>query len=122
MRKLALAVFLLSLPAFCQPTAAPTNEPVGITRGENTEEYNVRQSFEAGYRWHAVAGWQVLAWTGAHPARGRPRGGRGVAAAQGRRLKDAVDGGTVVPGGRAPPFPLRWLNSLWMQRLRMRRR
>jgi hypothetical protein len=39
-----------------QTPVAPTNEPVGIPRGENVSDYNVRQSFEFGYRWHTVGG------------------------------------------------------------------
>ncbi len=39
-----------------QQTVAPTGEPVGPPRGENTGNYNVTQSFEAGYRWRAVDG------------------------------------------------------------------
>jgi hypothetical protein len=47
---------LLFLPAWAQPTVAPTGEPTGNPRGENTTGYNVRQSFELGYRWRAVDG------------------------------------------------------------------
>ena len=55
MRRLG-AVLLLAGMAYAQPTVAPTNEPTGIARGENTPEYNVRQSFELGYRWRSVGG------------------------------------------------------------------
>jgi hypothetical protein len=53
-----LAVFLLggAVSLHAQPTVAPTNEPVGPARGENTPGYNVRQSFELGYRWRTVDG------------------------------------------------------------------
>lgn len=47
---------LIAASALAQPTVAPTNEPVGIVRGENTSGYNVRQSFELGYRYHTVGG------------------------------------------------------------------
>ncbi|MEI9811249.1 MAG: hypothetical protein WDO18_00615 [Acidobacteriota bacterium] len=49
-------IFLLAAPLFGQPTVAPTNEPVGIARGENAAGYNVRQSFELGYRFHTIGG------------------------------------------------------------------
>src|SRR5882724_2694806 len=39
-----------------QTPVAPTAEPVGIPRGDNVSGYNVRQSFELGYRWHTVGG------------------------------------------------------------------
>jgi len=39
-----------------QTPVAPTAESVGIPRGENVSGYNVRQSFELGYRWHSVGG------------------------------------------------------------------
>lgn len=46
----------ITVAALAQPTVAPTNEPVGIVRGENAGGYNVRQSFELGYRYHTVGG------------------------------------------------------------------
>jgi hypothetical protein len=48
---IAFAAFL-----HAQTPVAPTTEPVGISRGENVSGYNVRQSFELGYRWHSVGG------------------------------------------------------------------
>jgi hypothetical protein len=39
-----------------QQVAAPTPETVGSTRGENTGDYNITQSFEIGYRWSLVGG------------------------------------------------------------------
>src|ERR1700736_6563515 len=39
-----------------QQVAAPTAEPVGPARGENTGNYNITQSFEIGYRWSLVGG------------------------------------------------------------------
>jgi hypothetical protein len=47
---------LLSAPLWAQPTVAPTDAPTGNPRGENTTGYNIRQSFELGYRWRATAG------------------------------------------------------------------
>ena len=55
MKRAAFAV-LLAAAAYAQPAVAPTNEPVGVVRGEDTAEYNVRQSFELGYRWRSVGG------------------------------------------------------------------
>ena len=36
--------------------SAPNPDPVGIPRGENVDGYNIRQSFEFGYRWQTVGG------------------------------------------------------------------
>ena len=48
-----LGTFSYSL---AQPPIAPTDAPVGSTRGEDYHGYNVLQSFELGYRWHTVGG------------------------------------------------------------------
>ena len=55
MRKLTALTFLAAT-AWAQPTVAPTGEPVGITRGETTGGYNIRQSFELGARFRALGG------------------------------------------------------------------
>jgi len=47
-------VFAFTLQA--QSPVAPTAESVGIPRGDTISGYNVRQSFEVGYRWHSVGG------------------------------------------------------------------
>ena len=58
-RYVLAAVFslgILSRFAAAQPVVAPTNEPVGPPRGENTGDYNITNSFETGYRFHTVDG------------------------------------------------------------------
>lgn len=50
------AAVLLSLPLLAQPPVAPTEEPVGPNRGTNAGGYNIRNSFETGYRFHTVGG------------------------------------------------------------------
>lgn len=55
MRSFFIAV-LLCAAVRGQTPVAPTTEPVGIPRGDNVSGYNVRQSFELGYRWHTVGG------------------------------------------------------------------
>src|SRR5262245_22799837 len=50
---LFLSVFSV---AFAQPPVAPTNEPVGSTRGQDFGNYNVTNSFETGYRWSLIDG------------------------------------------------------------------
>ena len=42
--------------ALAQPPVAPTPEPVGSARGENWNDYNITNSFEAGYRFADVFG------------------------------------------------------------------
>ena len=42
--------------AAAQQTVAPTDERVGLPRGENHGNYNVTQSFELGYRWRVLGG------------------------------------------------------------------
>src|SRR6478609_9141771 len=60
MRPIHITITILSLaavsalPSKAQPTVAPTNEPVGTTRGDNASGYNIRQSWELGYRYHTV--------------------------------------------------------------------
>lgn len=49
-------VFCAVQIAWAQQVVAPTNEPVGPPRGENTGDYNITDSFETGYRWHTVDG------------------------------------------------------------------
>lgn len=49
------ALFLLiAATALGQPTVAPTHAAVGSTEGETLAGYNVRQSFELGYRFRAL--------------------------------------------------------------------
>jgi hypothetical protein len=55
MRKL-VGILLLAAATWAQPTVAPTGEPVGIARGENTDGYNIRQSFELGARFRSLGG------------------------------------------------------------------
>ncbi len=52
----AFSIGLVARFAAAQPVVAPTNEPVGPPRGENTGDYNITNSFETGYRWHTVDG------------------------------------------------------------------
>ena len=47
---------LMALALQAQTPVAPTTESVGMPRGDNMGGYNIRQSFEVGYRWHAVGG------------------------------------------------------------------
>ncbi|MBS1832291.1 MAG: hypothetical protein JST65_06250 [Acidobacteria bacterium] len=39
-----------------QPTVGPTNEPTGSARGTNVSTYNIRNSFEVGYRFRSAGG------------------------------------------------------------------
>jgi hypothetical protein len=54
--RFVLALAVLALPLLAQPPVAPTDEPTGPPNGENVSGYNIRQSFEAGYRWRTVGG------------------------------------------------------------------
>ncbi|HEY2843531.1 MAG TPA: hypothetical protein VGJ09_07780 [Bryobacteraceae bacterium] len=54
MRGWLVAMAAVALRA--QTPVAPTTESVGIPRGDTLSGYNVRQSFEAGYRWQTVGG------------------------------------------------------------------
>ena len=58
MKPLHKAIALLALPwaLAAQLTVAPTEEPVGKRNGQNIGGYNVRQSFETGYRFFNVDG------------------------------------------------------------------
>ncbi len=60
MRSTLLTVALLAATVCGQTPVAPTAEPVGNPRGDNASGYNVRQSFEVGYRWHSVGGDQDM--------------------------------------------------------------
>jgi hypothetical protein len=54
--KTTLIALAICVAALAQQTVAPTTEPVGSTRGKNWEDYNIVNSFEAGYRFHTVGG------------------------------------------------------------------
>jgi hypothetical protein len=54
--KLVLSGILLSLTSAAQPTVGPTRAATGIARGDSTSGYNVRQSFELGYRFRGIGG------------------------------------------------------------------
>ena len=57
MKTLTLILVSALLPAFAQPTVAPTTgEPVGNPRGGDFENYNITQSFELGYRFSTTGG------------------------------------------------------------------
>jgi hypothetical protein len=49
-------LFLFASASFAQQTVAPTNESVGPRSGTNIGNYNIRQSFETGYRFANVGG------------------------------------------------------------------
>ena len=50
------AILTLAITAIAQTPIAPTNEPVGKLRGENWNDFNINDSFEAGYRFSTVGG------------------------------------------------------------------
>jgi len=56
--KVTILALLTIGAASAQQTVAPTPEPVGPVRGDNTAEYNVVNSIELGYRWDTVGGSQ----------------------------------------------------------------
>ncbi|MFN0166399.1 MAG: hypothetical protein ACKV22_08200 [Bryobacteraceae bacterium] len=56
MRYALTAFLMLSGAVFAQQTVAPTNEPVGRTRGEDYHGYNIVQSFETGVRFSSIDG------------------------------------------------------------------
>src|ERR1700730_17847188 len=59
MRPRLQAGILVSVVLGCasaQQVVAPTPEPVGPVRGDNTAEYNIVNSFEIGYRWRSIGG------------------------------------------------------------------
>lgn len=47
---------ILAASAMAQQIVAPTPEPVGKSRGEDWNGYNIVNSFETGYRFHTVGG------------------------------------------------------------------
>ncbi len=51
-----LAPLLASASLFAQQTVAPSNESVGAPRGTDIAGYNIRQSFESGYRFATIDG------------------------------------------------------------------
>src|SRR5438105_2013960 len=51
-----LLTLILAASVWAQPPVAPTNEPTGPPRGENVSNYNIRESFEAGYRFRETDG------------------------------------------------------------------
>jgi hypothetical protein len=57
MKTFILILVSALLPAFAQPTVAPTTgETVGAARGDDFENYNITQSFELGYRFATTGG------------------------------------------------------------------
>ncbi|MGH9559102.1 MAG: hypothetical protein ACRD30_07665 [Bryobacteraceae bacterium] len=54
--KTFLLILFLSAAAAAQPPIAPTSAPVGNPNGENSENYNIVNSFELGYRFASVGG------------------------------------------------------------------
>ncbi len=54
--KAAIIAVLSAGLAVAQQAVAPTPEPVGPVRGDNTAEYNIVNSFETGYRWDSIGG------------------------------------------------------------------
>jgi len=57
-RTLRLSIAVVLIAAYCraQQPVAPTNEPVGSTRGDDWHGYNILNSFETGYRLVSVSG------------------------------------------------------------------
>src|SRR5215470_9975817 len=55
MKTLILTLAAIAAMQAQQPIA-PTNEQVGLARGENHGDYNITNSFETGYRWSLVGG------------------------------------------------------------------
>jgi hypothetical protein len=51
-----LLAWALAAPALAQPTVAPTGIPAGPAEGQSTAGYNIRESFELGYRFHTLGG------------------------------------------------------------------
>jgi hypothetical protein len=56
MMKPTLLLIAATAALQAQQPVAPTNEPVGPARGENSGNYNITNSFEFGYRWSIVGG------------------------------------------------------------------
>jgi hypothetical protein len=57
-RGLFFSLGSLLIACYCQAQqpVAPTNEPVGPSRGDNWQDYNLVNSFETGYRYVSVSG------------------------------------------------------------------
>ena len=51
-----VCILALTCASVAQQVVAPTPEPVGKSRGEDWQGYNVVDSFETGYRFHTVGG------------------------------------------------------------------
>jgi hypothetical protein len=56
MKKTILLSLFASLACLAQPVIAPSSEPVGKPRGNDTGDYNITNSFETGYRFFTVDG------------------------------------------------------------------
>lgn len=61
MKWIALGTFRIAAACclslgWAQPTVAPSTEPVGTPRGDDLEGYNIRESFELGYRFASIDG------------------------------------------------------------------
>ena len=56
MRLCLFAILAAAAVVRAQQPVAPTQEPVGPPRGENSGDYNITNSFETGYRWDLVTG------------------------------------------------------------------
>lgn len=54
--KTSILMIVCALSSVAQPPIAPTDEPVGPPRGENSGDYNIVDTFELGYRYAAIAG------------------------------------------------------------------
>jgi hypothetical protein len=55
-RPAPLLLPILALVLHAQTPVASAPDSVGIPRGDNVDGYNIRQSFELGYRWQTVGG------------------------------------------------------------------
>jgi hypothetical protein len=53
---IATAACMLGRPCLAQTTIAPSAETPGDPNGDNVSNYNIRQSFELGYRWDSTGG------------------------------------------------------------------
>jgi len=56
MTRFPVLTILAATVLSAQPTVAPSPEPVGRPRGQDTGNYNIVNSFETGYRFHTVDG------------------------------------------------------------------
>lgn len=52
----SILLLLISASLFAQQTVAPSTESVGPNRGTNIGAYNIRESFETGYRFASIEG------------------------------------------------------------------